>query len=62
MVPAFMPVTMPEMVLMLATVSNALLHEPPVGLLDRLVVLPIHTDALPPIAVGSAFTVNAVVL
>jgi len=46
------------------TAANAtllLLHEPPPDELLRVVVAPVHTVAVPVLAGGAAFTVNAIV-
>lgn len=50
---------------MLFTVATAvllLLHAPPGAALVSVVVLPTHTDAVPPIVGGVVFTVTPVVL
>ena len=58
-VPAVTPVTIP-VVPIVATAVAELLHNPPVVASVRVVVLPTHTDFVPPIAAGAegkAFTV-----
>jgi hypothetical protein len=57
-----MPLTAPEAALTVARVGMLLLHTPPVGVLTRVVVLPAHTDIVPVIVAGVAFTVSSRVL
>ncbi len=59
--PAAIPVTVP-VVLMVAIPVALLVHVPPVGVLDKLVVLPTQTVELPVMADGSGFTVIIVVV
>ena len=53
-----MPVTTPVAALTDALPVLLLVHAPPPGVVFNVVVLPIHTEAVPVIAVGSAFTVS----
>ena len=46
-VPGAMPVTMPVPMPTVATAPLALAHVPPVVLLLRAVVLPVHADSVP---------------
>lgn len=55
-VPAFMPVMLPELpIVMLLLV---VLHVPPVTASVAVIVAPWHTVAGPPIVVGVGFTIN----
>ena len=60
-VPAATPVTMPD-VPIVATPVLLLAHVPPLVVEDRVVVDPAHTEVVPVIAAGSAFTVTIAVL
>jgi hypothetical protein len=61
-VPALLPVTAPEVVLSVMRLL-AVLHEPPPGLEDSIVLLPwqMTIDGVPVIAVGNGFTVRIAV-
>jgi hypothetical protein len=58
-VPLATVVTSPVVPSTVATAVLELLHEPPVVALDRLVVPPIHTLAVPVIAAGAVLTVTS---
>lgn len=60
-VPALTPVAMPLVEPIVATPVLPLLHVPPGTLLLSVVVAPWHTEVVPPMAEGAAFTVNTVV-
>ena len=60
-VPAATPVTIPD-VPIVATPVLLLAHVPPLVVEDRVVVDPAHTEVVPVIAAGSAFTVTVAVL
>lgn len=60
-VPAAIPDTTPEVELTLAVPEALLVHVPPVGDEDNVVVDPTHTVAVPDIVPGSAFTVTTLV-
>ena len=60
-VPAAMPDTTPEVELTLAVPDALLVHTPPVGEEDNVVVDPTHTVAVPDIVPGNAFTVTTLV-
>jgi hypothetical protein len=59
-VPALTPVTVPVMVLTVATAVADEVHTPPEVVLVNVVVEPIHAFIVPPIAasVGNAFTLT----
>ena len=59
-VPASIPLTIPALTVAFAILL--LLHTPPAGVLTSVVVRPSHTDVVPVIAVGNAFTVTIAVL
>ena len=59
-VPAAIPVTIP--VVPTVALAPSLLHMPPVVLLERVVVAPSHTTALPFILAGGVFIVIVVVV
>ena len=59
--PPDMPVTTPVVAFTVATAVLPLVHEPPVGLLPRVIVAPSATGVLPVIAPGSGFTVSTAV-
>ncbi len=58
LVPALTPVTTPDTTV--ATPPALLVHVPPLVVEARVVVDPTHTDAVPVIAAGGAFTVTVV--
>ena len=58
--PAAIPLTTPD-ALTVAIVGLLLVHVPPEGVEDSVVVLPIQTEVTPLIAVGNPFTVAVVV-
>ena len=60
-VPAAAPVTTPDDELTLAVPEALLVHTPPVGDEDNVVVDPVHTESVPDIAEGVVFTVTALV-
>jgi hypothetical protein len=61
-VPAATPITTPVPEPTVATPVLPLLQVPPLALLLNVVVLPMHTDAVPVIVAGTGFTVMIVVL
>ncbi len=61
LVPAATPVTTPP-VFTVAIAVALLIHVPPDTVLVRVVVDPVHTVAVPPIAAGVAFTVTFAVV
>ncbi len=60
-VPAVAPVTTPDDELTVAVPEALLVHTPPVGDEDNVVVDPVHTESVPDIAEGVVFTVTAFV-
>lgn len=60
-VPAVRPFTTPVPELTDALVGTLLLHAPPPGVVFNVVVFPIHTAAVPPMADGVLLTVTVVV-
>ena len=60
-VPAETPVTMPVPEPIVAIPVAPLVQLPPAVPSVRVVVLPVHTDNVPPIATGAVFTVTVVV-
>lgn len=60
-VPAAAPVTTPDVELTLAVPDALLVHTPPVGEEDKVVVDPTQTVAVPDIAPGVVFTVTTAV-
>ena len=56
--PVLTPDTTPDVELTLAVPDALLVHVPPVGVELNVVVEPIHTTAVPVIAVGEALTVT----
>jgi hypothetical protein len=62
LVPALMPVTIPVPALTVALAVLLLLHAPPPGLHERVVVLPTHAAAVPLMADGPVVTVATIVL
>ena len=60
-VPAATPDTTPDVELTLAVPDALLVHTPPVGDEDKVVVDPVHTESVPDIAEGAIFTVTALV-
>ena len=60
-VPAVTPVTIPLDDPIVATAVLPLLHAPPEVPLVNVVVLPMHTESVPPILAGSAYTVTILV-
>ena len=61
-VPALTPVTVPVMLLTVATDASEDVHTPPEVVLVNVVVEPTHASVVPPIAasVGNAFTLTVV--
>ena len=57
-VPLDTPVVTPDPLVMVAIVASALLHTPPVVVLPRVVLLPLHTDNEPVMAAGRPFIVT----
>ena len=60
-VPAATPDTTPDVELTLAVPEALLVHTPPVGDEDNVVVDPVHTESVPVIAPGCTFTVTTLV-
>ena len=60
-VPALTPVTTPVAGSIAATDAASLVQVPPVVVLVNVVVAVAHTDVVPPIADGAAFTVTVAV-
>lgn len=54
--PGVLPVTIPEVVPILATVVFELVHDPPPASVN-VIVPPTHTGVLPDMAAGNGFTV-----
>jgi hypothetical protein len=61
-VPTASPVTIPDVVPIVATVTLLLTHVPPVSVLPKVVVNPRHTAGVPEIADGSGLTVNTLMV
>jgi hypothetical protein len=59
-VPAATPVATPVLLPIVAIATSPLLHVPPAGVVNSVVLLPIQALAVPLIAVGNAFTVTVV--
>ena len=57
-----MPLATPDVTLIVALAVLLLLHVPPAGPLERVVVAPIQTVSIPVISVIAPFTVRLVVL
>jgi hypothetical protein len=60
--PAPIAVTIPEAILIFATVVSPLAHAPPVGVVDNTPVEPTQNEVGPEIAAGDTFTVTIAVL
>jgi hypothetical protein len=60
--PAPIAVTMPEAILIFATVVSSLVHAPPVGVVDNTPVEPTQNNVVPEIAAGVTLTVTIAVL
>ncbi len=60
-VPAATPDTTPDVEFTLAVPEALLVHTPPVGDEDNVVVDPVHTESVPEIAEGAALTVTTLV-
>jgi hypothetical protein len=60
-VPAATPLTIPVAEPTVAVVTSLLLHVPPLVLLVKFVVAPVHIVPVPVIAEGNALTVTVVV-
>ena len=60
-VSAAMPDTSPVSAPIVAAAVLVLVHVPPPNVLLKVVVLPMHTDLFPVIAVGTAYTVSVIV-